>query len=75
MYASDRLRFTFAQYFMIKMKYRLYVDEVGNSDLKSSDNTDHRFLSLTGVVFDLDYVGKALYPEVELLQRKLFLIL
>jgi len=54
------------------MKYRLYVDEVGNSDLKSSDNTDHRFLSLTGVIFDLDYVNKVLFPEIELLKRNFF---
>ena len=40
------------------MKFRLYVDEVGNSDLKSFDNPDHRYLSLTGVVFELDYVSK-----------------
>ena len=57
------------------MKFRLYVDEVGNSDLKSSENTDHRFLSLTGVIFDLDYVSKVIYPEVELLKRHCFWIL
>ena len=33
-------------------KYRMYVDEVGNSDLGSSDNPNHRFISLTGVVWE-----------------------
>jgi len=54
------------------MKYRLYVDEVGNPDLKSSDNDEHRFLCLTGVVFELDYVSKVLYPELEFLKSKYF---
>ncbi|HUT24239.1 MAG TPA: hypothetical protein VM492_07865 [Sumerlaeia bacterium] len=39
------------------MKHRIYIDEVGNSDLESSDDPNHRFLSLTGVVLGLDYVG------------------
>lgn len=54
------------------MKYRLYVDEVGNPDLKSSDDINHRFLSLTGIVFDLDYVSKVLSPELEAVKVKYF---
>lgn len=46
-------------------KYRLYIDEVGNSDLKSSRNPNHRYLSLTGVILDLDYVMNVIYPELE----------
>ncbi len=38
------------------MKYRMYIDEVGNSDLNSSDNPLHRYLSLTGVIVGLGYV-------------------
>src|SRR5437016_5157416 len=34
---------------------RMYVDEVGNADLKASSDPNHRYLSLTGVVIDLDY--------------------
>jgi hypothetical protein len=30
------------------VKYRIYIDEVGNPDLESSDNPNHRFLGLTG---------------------------
>lgn len=37
------------------MKYRIYIDEVGNSDLESSDDPNHRFLSLTGVILELGY--------------------
>jgi hypothetical protein len=38
------------------MKYRMYVDEVGNSDMNSSDNPLHRFLSLSGIILELEYV-------------------
>jgi len=54
------------------MKYRLYVDEVGNSDLKSSENINHRFLCLTGVIFELDYVKRVLFPELEQLKKDFF---
>jgi hypothetical protein len=54
------------------MKYRIYIDEVGNSDLRSSDNSNHRFLSLTGVVINLDYVKEVLTPDMEVLKKKYF---
>ncbi|MBY0478941.1 MAG: DUF3800 domain-containing protein [Chitinophagaceae bacterium] len=54
------------------MKYRIYIDEVGNSDIKSSANEDHRFLCLTGVIFRLDYVSEVLQPELEALKAKYF---
>jgi hypothetical protein len=54
------------------MKYRIYIDEVGNSDLKSSANEDHRFLCLTGIIFRLDYVREVLQPELESLKGKYF---
>jgi len=53
-------------------KYRIYVDEVGNPDLKSSENFEHRFLSLTGVILDLDYVRKAFFSEFEQLKADYF---
>ncbi|NOY05867.1 MAG: DUF3800 domain-containing protein [Chlorobi bacterium] len=53
-------------------KYRIYVDEVGNPDLGSSDNPNHRFLSLTGVIISLDYVKEVLHPEMEALKTKYF---
>lgn len=57
---------------MGQVKYRIYVDEVGNADLGSSDNPNHRFLSLTGVVLDLDYVARTVYPDMEALKRRYF---
>lgn len=54
------------------MKYRLYVDEVGNSDLESSDNPNHRFLSLTGIILDLAHVQDVVHPQMEALKTKYF---
>ena len=54
------------------MKYRMFIDECGNPDLGSSDNPIHRFLSLTGIVIDLDYVNETLYSQMEALKSKYF---
>lgn len=54
------------------MKYRMYVDEVGNPDLSSSDNPLHRFLSLTGVIIDLEYIQVTLHPNLERLKERYF---
>lgn len=53
-------------------KYRLYIDEVGNSDLKHSDDPNHRYLSLTGVIFELQYVNDVLFPRIESLKKQYF---
>lgn len=54
------------------MKYRLYIDEVGNADLGSSDDPNHRFLSLTGIAVALDHVETVIHPELEALKRAYF---
>ena len=54
------------------MKFRCYVDEVGNADLGSSDNPNHRFLSLTGAIVSLDYIRTTLHPEMEALKERYF---
>lgn len=54
------------------MKYRLYVDEVGNSDLESSDNPNHRFLSLTGVILNISDVRSVVHPQMEAIKAKYF---
>jgi hypothetical protein len=54
------------------MKYRIYIDEVGNPDLESSDNPNHRFLSLTGVIIELSHVDAAIHPEMEALKKQFF---
>ena len=51
---------------IIKMdKYRIYIDEVGNPDMNSSNLKDHRFLCLTGVVLKLSYVSEVIQPELD----------
>lgn len=54
------------------MKYRLYIDEVGNSDLGASQDPNHRYLSLTGVILELEYVDQAVFPAIEDLKRRYF---
>jgi hypothetical protein len=54
------------------MKYRIYIDEVGNPDLESSDNPNHRFLSLTGIILELGYVKTVLHPQIEVIKAKYF---
>jgi len=54
------------------MKYRLYVDEVGNSDMGASHDPNHRYLSLTGVIIELDHVRDVVFPEIEALKGRFF---
>lgn len=54
------------------MKLRIYIDEVGNNDIGSSNIPNHRYLCLTGVVFDLGYVKSTLSPELDQLKSKYF---
>jgi len=54
------------------MKYRIYIDEVGNPDLESSDNPNHRFLSLTGIILELGHVESVVHPQMETLKAKYF---
>lgn len=54
------------------MKHRIYIDEVGNPDLESSENPNHRFLSLTGVMLELGYVESFVHPQMEALKAKFF---
>jgi hypothetical protein len=53
-------------------KSRLYIDEVGNSDLGASLNPNHRYLSLTGVIVSLDHVASDLHPRLEGLKHQYF---
>ncbi len=54
------------------LKFRIYIDEVGNPDLESSDDPNHRFLSLTGVILDLEHVEQCVHPQLESLKKKYF---
>lgn len=53
-------------------KYRMYIDETGNTDLKHTDNPNHRFLSLTGVIVDLEHIRETVHPEMESLKKRYF---
>ena len=53
------------------MKHRIYIDETGNADLGSSNNPNHCFLTLTGVIINLDYVRTVLHPEMEKIKNEL----
>lgn len=53
-------------------KYRMYVDESGNSDLNDTGDPNSRFLSLTGVVIDLEHVRHKVHPEMESLKVRYF---
>src|SRR5437899_1548308 len=50
----------------------MYIDEVGNSDLGASQDPNHRYLSLTGVVLELAYVDSTVFPTIEGIKRKYF---
>ena len=54
------------------MKFRIYIDEVGNPDLESSDDPNHRFLSLTGIILELEYVEKVVHTQMEDLKKEFF---
>jgi len=54
-------------------KHRMYIDEVGNSDMGASADPNHRYLSLTGVIIGLDYVMRVLQPDLEALKARHFM--
>jgi len=50
----------------------MYIDESGNADMNSSENPNHRFLSLCGVIVELDYVNNVLATEFEDMKNRYF---
>ena len=48
----------------------MFVDEVGNGDLKSSIDPNHRYLSLTGVIVDMDNYAVGLDASFRRLKRE-----
>ncbi len=54
------------------MKYRIYIDEVGNADLESSDDPNHGFLSLTGVIVALDHIRDVVHLQMAALKERYF---
>jgi hypothetical protein len=54
------------------MPYRLYVDEVGNDDMQHTDDVRHRYLSLSGVAMDQDYVRDVATPAMNAFKADVF---
>lgn len=54
------------------MKFRLYIDEVGNPGLEAAKDPRHRYLSLTGIIMELSYVNDIAFERIEDLKRKYF---
>jgi hypothetical protein len=52
--------------------YRVFIDEVGNHDLKSSDDPNHRYLGLTGVIMWLDYEATKFTAALNDLKQSVF---
>lgn len=52
--------------------YRLYIDETGNADLGASRDPNHRYLSLTGVIIERQYVRHTLTPRLNELKQEFF---
>lgn len=53
-------------------KYRMYIDESGNSEIGQFISEHERFLCLTGVILDLEYVNKTFAQELESFKAKFF---
>ena len=55
------------------MKYRLYIDEVGNPGLGARlQHPNERYLSLSGVIIEFHHVDSVVAPRFEELKRRYF---
>jgi hypothetical protein len=52
--------------------YRIYIDETGNHDMTHADDSNQRFLALTGVILESGYNTGTLQPEMEEIKRQFF---
>ncbi|MEW6412516.1 MAG: DUF3800 domain-containing protein [Candidatus Zixiibacteriota bacterium] len=57
---------------MSTTKYRMYVDETGTHDLRRFTSDNERYLSLTGVIIDLEHVRTVIHPQLERLKCHAF---
>lgn len=56
----------------VDTRFRMFVDEVGNADMGSSANPNHRYLSLTGIIVDLEHYQEHIDPQMKTLKRSHF---
>ncbi|MFX0197019.1 MAG: DUF3800 domain-containing protein [Candidatus Hodarchaeota archaeon] len=54
------------------MKFRLYIDESGNSDLKASKDPNNRYLSLSGLIINEEYARIKLIEELTNFKKAFF---
>jgi Protein of unknown function (DUF3800) len=52
--------------------YRVFIDEVGNHDMGSSEDPNHRYLGLTGVIMALEYEKGSFTEALNGLKRDIF---
>jgi hypothetical protein len=55
-----------------KSLHRMYVDEVGNHDMKESLDENERFLTLFGVWTTFDHMVNVIQPEMHAIKLKFF---
>lgn len=56
----------------MKDLYRLYIDEVGNHDMKPTLGENERFLSLLGVIVNGEYMADVVQPDMRRIKRDFF---
>ena len=54
------------------MQYRLYIDEVGHDDLSHIADDRYRYLSLTGIAMEQNYVRDVVSPAFNSWKAELF---
>jgi hypothetical protein len=54
------------------MRYRLFLDEVGNDDLDHADDERHRFLSLTGIIMGERYAATTATQRLDAIKARYF---
>jgi hypothetical protein len=70
---SGELLYSIACFRLLLMLCRLYVDEVGNGDLKAAATDPNlRYLSLTGILTNTMLHDSAIQPEIDQLKIDLF---
>lgn len=52
--------------------YRISIDEAGNHDLRSSDDPNHQYLGLTGVMLRLEYEQGPFLQELNAIKMEIF---
>lgn len=53
-------------------KYRLFIDEVGHSNLRATEHPNEQYLSLTGVIMPLAYARGTFAERLDAMKREIF---